>query len=116
MSPNKSYLIGKFDERDAKVPRLCELNAFLSNRYSVSDILHIEIMLLEFFDWNLCVPTPAHYIDYFTKRAISGNDLIMNKPISSLTHLKNNMKDFVNYFLDISIQGTSFFWLFLNRI
>ncbi|XP_016323064.1 cyclin-J-like [Sinocyclocheilus anshuiensis] len=63
-------LASKFEEKEDRVPKLeqlntlgfmCTLNLTLNKR----DLIKMELLLLETFGWNLCMPTPAHFIDYY---------------------------------------------------
>uniref|UniRef100_A0A671MP08 Cyclin-J-like n=1 Tax=Sinocyclocheilus anshuiensis TaxID=1608454 RepID=A0A671MP08_9TELE len=68
--PHPPALILLFEEKEDRVPKLeqlntlgfmCTLNLTLNKR----DLIKMELLLLETFGWNLCMPTPAHFIDYY---------------------------------------------------
>lgn len=65
----------------------------------------MEMLVLENFNWNLCLPTPAHYIDYYLYVSIGENDLHNGWPITSLTKTKDFLEKYAYYFLDFSVQG-----------
>ncbi|KAI2651252.1 Cyclin-J [Labeo rohita] len=80
---------GKFEEKEDRVPKLeqlntlgfmCSLNLTLNKR----DLIKMELLLLETFGWNLCMPTPAHFIDYYLHAAVQEGDLHNGWPLSSL--------------------------------
>lgn len=105
-------LAGKFEEKEDKVPKLEYLNnlAYMYNMNVVlnkKDLLRMEMLLLENFNWNLCLPTPAHYIDYYLYVSIGENDLHNGWPITSLTKIKDFLQKYAYYFLDFSVQGKS---------
>lgn len=105
-----SLLAGKFEEKEDKVPKLEHLNnlAYTCNVSVVlnkEDLLRMEVLLLENFNWNLCLPTPAHYIDYYLYVSVGENDLHNGWPITSLTKIKHFLEKYVYYFLDCSVQG-----------
>ncbi|NXL93184.1 CCNJL protein, partial [Alectura lathami] len=106
-------LASKFEEKEDKVPKLehlntlaymCNVNVVLSKR----DLLRMEMLLLENFNWNLCLPTPAHYIDYYLCASVGENDLHNGWPIASLTKVKACMEKYAYYFLDFSVQDHAF--------
>lgn len=104
------FLTGKFEEKEDKVPKLEHLNnlAYMCNVnvvLSKKDLLRMEMLLLENFNWNLCIPTAAHYIDYYLYASIGENDLHNGWPITSLTKVKAFMEKYAYYFLDFSVQG-----------
>ncbi|NWR57068.1 CCNJL protein, partial [Bucorvus abyssinicus] len=106
-------LASKFEEQEDKVPKLEHLNnlAYMCNVSVVmnkKDLLRMEVLLLENFNWNLCLPTPAHYIDYYLYGSIGENDLHNGWPITSLTKIKHFLEKYVYYFLDFSVQDHAF--------
>ncbi|XP_054167379.1 cyclin-J-like [Oppia nitens] len=50
-----------------------------SDQYSMSEILKMESIILEFFEWQLLMPTAATYIDYFSHTCLPEVDLNDNK-------------------------------------
>ncbi|XP_040429672.1 cyclin-J-like protein [Cygnus olor] len=106
-------LASKFEEKEDKVPKLEHLNnlAYMCNVNVVlnkKDLLRMEMLLLENFNWNLCLPTPAHYIDYYLDVSIDGNDLRDSWPTNSVTKVKTFMEKYAYYFLDFSVQDHTF--------
>uniref|UniRef100_A0A7M4EJF0 Cyclin-J-like protein n=1 Tax=Crocodylus porosus TaxID=8502 RepID=A0A7M4EJF0_CROPO len=104
---------GKFEEKEDRVPKLEHLNnlAYLCNMNVVlnkKDLLKMELLLLESFNWNLCLPTPAHYIDYYLFASVVESDLHNGWPITSLTKVKAFMEKYAYYFLDFSVQDHTF--------
>lgn len=65
----------------------------------------MELLLLESFNWNLCLPTPAHYIDYYLFASVNESDLHNGWPITSVTKVRTFMEKYTHYFLEISLQG-----------
>ncbi|XP_025056699.1 cyclin-J-like protein isoform X1 [Alligator sinensis] len=106
-------LASKFEEKEDRVPKLEHLNnlAYLCNMNVVlnkKDLLKMELLLLESFNWNLCLPTPAHYIDYYLFASVVESDLHNGWPITSLTKVKAFMEKYAYYFLDFSVQDHTF--------
>uniref|UniRef100_A0A8C0ISP2 Cyclin-J-like protein n=1 Tax=Chelonoidis abingdonii TaxID=106734 RepID=A0A8C0ISP2_CHEAB len=103
----------KFEEKEDRVPKLQQLNnlAYMCNMNVVlnkKDLLKMELLLLENFNWNLCLPTPAHYIDYYLFASVGEKDLHNGWPITSLTKVKTFMEKYAYYFLDFSVQDYAF--------
>lgn len=65
----------------------------------------MELLLLETFDWNLCMPTAAHFIDYYLHASVKEDDLYNGWPISSISKTKVFMDKYTHYFLEVSLQG-----------
>ncbi|KAM6251650.1 cyclin-J-like protein [Porphyrio hochstetteri] len=106
-------LASKFEEKEDKVPKLDQLNSlvYMCNVNVVlnkKDLLRMEMLLLENFNWNLCLPTPAHYIDYYLYGSTGENDLHNGWPITSLTKIKGFLEKYAYYFLDFSLQDHTF--------
>ncbi|XP_026537281.1 cyclin-J-like protein [Notechis scutatus] len=106
-------LASKFEEKEDKVPKLellnnfaymCSLNLMLTKK----DLLKMELLLLESFNWNLCLPTPAHYIDYYLFASVSAGDLHKGWPITSVTKFKAIMEKYSHLFLEASLQDHVF--------
>uniref|UniRef100_A0AAY5KHU7 Cyclin C-terminal domain-containing protein n=1 Tax=Esox lucius TaxID=8010 RepID=A0AAY5KHU7_ESOLU len=104
---------GKFEEKEDRVPKLdqlnslgfmCSLNLVLNKR----DLIKMELLLLETFGWNLCMPTPAHFIDYYLHASVQDGDLYNGWPLSSLSKTKAFMDKYTHYFLEVSLQDHAF--------
>lgn len=68
-------------------------------------LLHMELLLLETFQWNLYLPTAAHFIDYYLSIAVSEGDLHDGWPMTCLEKTKLYLAKYVDYFLEVSLQG-----------
>ncbi|KAK7922851.1 hypothetical protein WMY93_009753 [Mugilogobius chulae] len=106
-------LASKFEEKEDRVPKLeqlnslgfmCSLNLVLNKR----DLIKMELLLLETFGWNLCMPTPAHFIDYYLHAAVQEGDLYNGWPMSSFSKTKAFMDKYTHYFLEVSLQDHAF--------
>ncbi|CAB1353060.1 unnamed protein product, partial [Coregonus sp. 'balchen'] len=92
-------LASKFEEKEDRVPKLEQLNSLgfmcsLNLSLSKKDLVKMELLLLETFGWNLCMPTPAHFIDYYLHAAVQEGDLHNGWPLSSLNKTKAFMDNF----------------------
>lgn len=105
-----SLLTGKFEDKEEKVPKLAQMNNFafmcsINLVLTKKELLKVELLLLESFNWNLCLPTPAHYVDYYLFASVSESDLHNGWPVTSVTEVKMFMEKYVYYFLEVSLQG-----------
>ncbi|KAG7484582.1 hypothetical protein MATL_G00051410 [Megalops atlanticus] len=106
-------LASKFEEKEDRVPKLeqlnalgfmCSLNLVLSKR----DLIRMELLLLETFGWNLCMPTPAHFIDYYLHASVHESDRHNGWPLPSLSKTKAFVDKYTHYFLEVSLQDHAF--------
>lgn len=77
-------------------------------------LLHMELLLLETFQWNLYLPTAAHFIEYYLSVAVHDGDLHDGWPMTSLGKTKVYMAKYADYFLEVSLQGTCIVTLCVN--
>ena len=61
--------------------------------------------MLKLIDWDLCVPTVAHFLPYFLKVAVDEDDLRDGMPISSKAVVESYLEKHALYFLEICLQG-----------
>nr|XP_046159760.1 cyclin-J-like protein [Oncorhynchus gorbuscha] len=106
-------LASKFEEKEDRVPKLEQLNSLgfmcsLNLSLSRKDLVKMELLLLETFGWNLCMPTPAHFIDYYLHAAVQEGELHNGWPLSSLSKTKAFMDKYTHYFLEVSLQDHAF--------
>ncbi|XP_034881796.1 cyclin-J isoform X1 [Mirounga leonina] len=105
-------LASKFEEKEDSVPKLEQLNSLgcMTNMNLVltkQNLLHMELLLLETFQWNLCLPTAAHFIEYYLSEAVHETDLHDGWPMICLEKTKLYMAKYADYFLEVSLQGES---------
>ncbi|XP_006781582.1 cyclin-J-like protein [Neolamprologus brichardi] len=106
-------LASKFEEKEDRVPKLEQLNSLgfmcsLNIVLNKKDLIKMELLLLETFGWNLCMPTPAHFIDYYLHASVQEGDLYNGWPLSSLSKTKAFMEKYTHYFLEVSLQDHAF--------
>uniref|UniRef100_A0A3B3TFU9 Cyclin-J-like protein n=1 Tax=Paramormyrops kingsleyae TaxID=1676925 RepID=A0A3B3TFU9_9TELE len=111
--PGSAESFSKFEEKEDRVPKLehlnalgfmCSLNLVLGKR----DLIRMELLLLETFGWNLCLPTPAHFIDYYLRASVQESDLHNGWPLSSHSKTLAFMDKYAHYFLEVSLQDHAF--------
>ncbi|KAM4034968.1 cyclin-J [Anomaloglossus baeobatrachus] len=110
-------LASKFEDKEDRVPKLDQLNSLgcmtnMSLVLTKQNLLHMELLLLETFEWNLCLPTPAHFIEYYLSIAVHDTDLHDGWPMICLEKTKIYMAKYADYFLEVSLQDH----VFLNYI
>ncbi|XP_025030437.1 cyclin-J isoform X2 [Python bivittatus] len=106
-------LASKFEEKEDSVPKLEQLNSLgcmtnMSLVLTKQNLLHMELLLLETFQWNLCLPTAAHFIDYYLSIAVHESDLHDGWPMVCLEKTKLYMAKYADYFLEVSLQDHAF--------
>ncbi|XP_023341055.1 cyclin-J [Eurytemora carolleeae] len=101
-------LAAKFEEKDTNVPKCSELNAFTKNRFPLSDFISLEIVILKYFKWNLCLPTACYFTEMWTSYACLPTDHHNNGPIVSFREAKAYFYQYVKYFLDLAMQEEVF--------
>lgn len=103
-------IAAKFEECDVKIPRIQTLNYFVQNAFLTNEFRQMELLLLEFFCWNLILPTSAHYIEYYKLAALSRDDNLNGEKVTH--HMENKIMKYIakycKYFLDISLQDFAF--------
>ncbi|CAN9500051.1 unnamed protein product [Ophioblennius macclurei] len=106
-------LASKFEDREDRVPKLETLNnlgcmSSMNLVLTKQGLLHMELLLLETFQWNLCLPTAAHFIEYYLSIATHEEDLHDGWPMTCLEKTKLYMAKYADYFLEVSLQDHMF--------
>lgn len=101
-------LAAKVEEKESNVPKCSELNAFTKNQFPLSDFISLEIVILKYFNWNLCLPTACYFAEMWLPYAISQTDSHNNGPIVSFREAKAYFHQYVKYFLDLAMQESVF--------
>ncbi|XP_057704526.1 cyclin-J [Corythoichthys intestinalis] len=106
-------LASKVEEREDRIPKLDSLNSLgcmstMNLVLTKQALLHMELFLLESFQWNLYLPTAAHFIEYYLSIAVHEGDLHDGWPMSSLEKTKPYMAKYADYFLEVSLQDHAF--------
>ncbi|XP_041117401.1 cyclin-J-like [Polyodon spathula] len=106
-------LASKFEDKEDRVPKLEQLNSLgcMTNMNLVltkQSLLHMELLLLETFQWNLYLPTAAHFIDYYLSIAVHETDLHEGWPMACSEKTRLYMAKYADYFLEVSLQDHVF--------
>ena len=100
----------KFEESERNIPKLSELNRLgvPSSPYSARQYLTMELRLLQFFQWNVALPTAAHFLEYFLVAALTASDCFDGRSLGhQATEARSTLSKYVVYFLEISLQSLS---------
>jgi hypothetical protein len=93
------------------VPKLEQINStriLSSQNFALTkkELLSTELLLLEAFSWNLCLPTPAHFLDYYLLASVSQKDHHCHTwPTTCPRKTKECLKEYAHYFLEVTLQG-----------
>lgn len=68
----------------------------------------MELLLLNFFCWNLDLPTPVNFMEYYLVHAISPQDCQSGKSKEDCSKPMTYTRKYVHYFLEIALQGMIF--------
>uniref|UniRef100_A0A8B9XZT8 Cyclin-J-like protein n=1 Tax=Bos mutus grunniens TaxID=30521 RepID=A0A8B9XZT8_BOSMU len=107
--------LGKFEDREDHVPKLEQINStriLSSQNFSLTrkELLSTELLLLEAFGWNLCLPTPAHFLDYYLLASVSQKDHHCHSwPTTCPRKTKECLKEYAHYFLEVTLQDHIFY-------
>ncbi|XP_027794573.2 cyclin-J-like protein isoform X1 [Marmota flaviventris] len=108
-------LASKFEDREDHVPKLEQINStriLSSQNFSLTkkELLSTELLLLEAFSWNLCLPTPAHFLDYYLLASVSQKDHHCHTwPTTCPRKTKECLKEYAHYFLEVTLQDHIFY-------
>uniref|UniRef100_G1LJ45 Cyclin-J-like protein n=1 Tax=Ailuropoda melanoleuca TaxID=9646 RepID=G1LJ45_AILME len=108
-------LASKFEDREDHVPKLEQINStrILSGQnftLTKKELLNTELLLLEAFSWNLCLPTPAHFLDYYLLASVSQKDHHCHSwPTACPRKTKECLKEYAHYFLEVTLQDHIFY-------
>lgn len=117
-------LAAKFDCKETRVPKYSKLKNLIKEQnpspktYSREQIKELwkplefrrlEGMIMAHFNWNIFIPTPTHYVDLLEPQIVFPTDLIHGRLIAKEIYpeVVERLMEFVNYFLDISMQEGS---------
>lgn len=108
-------LASKFEDREDHVPKLEQINSaqiLSSQNFTLTrqELLSTELLLLEAFNWNLCLPTPAHFLDYYLLVSVSQKDHHCHSWATACPRkTKECLKEYAHYFLEVTLQDHIFY-------
>jgi len=104
-------LTAKFEECEQNIPKLAELNRLGSPNcpHTAQQYLSMELRILQFFNWNISLPTAAHFYEYFLVISVTASDCFEGRSLGDqATAAVSTVSKYVVYFLEISLQGCQF--------
>jgi len=101
-------LAAKIEEKDGHVPRCSQLNAFVKNYFPLSDFFSLEMVMLNYFNWNICLPTTCYFASILLPHAIHPSDHHNSGPILSFIKAQAYFQEYVEFFLKVSLTDVSF--------
>ena len=101
-------LAAKIEEKDGNVPRFSQLNIFVKNYFPLSDFFSLELVMLNYFNWNIVFPTPCYYTNLLFPHAILHTDHHNCGPILSFTKAQAYFQEYVQFFLRVSLTDNVF--------
>jgi len=101
-------LAAKIEEKDGNVPRCSQLNAFVKNFFPLSDFFSLEMVMLNYFNWNICLPTTCYFTSILLPHAIQPSDHHNSGPILSFIKAQAYFQEYVEFFLKVSLTDVNF--------
>lgn len=100
-------LIGKFCEKEDKLPSYKDFVEFCKGVYPVELFKKTETLILETLDWNIKTVTPFQFIQfYLSKGCVFSTDRSMIRNIDS--KLLRYLRKYSEFFNDISLRNYDF--------
>eukprot|EP00053_Salpingoeca_punica_P016318 m.153492 g.153492 ORF g.153492 m.153492 type:complete len:305 (-) comp16940_c0_seq5:303-1217(-) len=99
-------LAAKFEGREEDVPRFADLLVQCGNEYTAADLEFMEIVLLQFFQWNMCSVVAPSYLEYYIQRSTMPLDRVGGRPIR-LDDLQRGIREHCVFFIETSSQEVS---------
>jgi hypothetical protein len=101
----------KFEEKEEDIPKQGVLSHYCGGSYTPTEFLQMELMLLKFFDWEVGLVTPAHFISFYVTHGCPEVDL----PSFSLVDVDlksqlESVRNYARYFMTVCIQVTFVIW------
>ncbi|XP_074642207.1 cyclin-J-like [Tubulanus polymorphus] len=96
----------KFQQMDCQVSRWKTLNGFLdSPGYTSIEYMQMELMILEFFRWNITAPTAADFGPYYMVASMLDNSCPGDDTHGDYRRKAFSfLQKYMDYFLEISLQ------------
>lgn len=95
----------KFEENEDKIPTIATLNKFVNDIFKQTEYHQMELLLLNFFKWNIDLPTPVQFMEHYLARALMDLDSESGGVVLDTSRIGTYMRKYVHYFLEISLQG-----------
>jgi len=101
-------LAAKMEEKDGNIPRCTKLNSYVNNCFPLTDFYSIELVMLNYFDWKINLPTSCYFASAMLPYAILETDRLASGRILSFSKAHAYLEEYVFYFLSVSVSEMSF--------
>lgn len=86
-----------------KTPKITELNWLVPYPYTVKDYKILEAHILKYFEWNIMIPTAAHYVHYYLQAAVTKEDVRLKQ--QGVATIVRDMHTTIRTYLDKVLDG-----------
>jgi len=90
-------------EEDGNVPKCVKLNSFVKYYFTMNDFYSIELVMLNYFQWNISIPTAYYCAALLLPWGILDTDKLLSGPILSYSKAHAYYEEYVQYFLRVSL-------------
>ena len=99
----------KYGEREEDVPSLSSINGYHPDlNFTVADMLHYELSVLNVLDWKVRVPTSVHFVSHWVAQGVVYEDDVMAErgpcPVKAIKYVKR----YAEFFSELCLQKYSF--------
>jgi len=100
-------LAAKIHEKESNIPRACLLASLLPYTLPSSAFISLEFVMLNFFQWDICLPTTSYLTELLLPCAILASDEQYGVSIVNFRRVKEEMHMVVKEMMDIGMQEES---------
>lgn len=100
------WLSAKIEERESNIPKLNDLNKMIQNQYPLCDYKSLERLFLNFFDFQMTIPTAATFCEYFIEGIVNECDYSLNENcnrFNCLASMKRTAADMAFEYLEVML-------------
>ena len=101
-------LAAKMEEKDGNIPKCTKLNSFVKNFFPIRDFYSIELVMLNYFDWDISLPTACYFASTLLPYSILETDRLVAGPILHYSKAQALLEEYVQLFLKMSVGEMSF--------
>jgi len=100
-------LAAKIHEKETNIPRAKYLVTLLPHPLSLSAFLSLEFVMLNYFRWDICLPTTAYLTELLIPNIIHASDEQDGQTIVNFRRVKEELHRTVKMMMDLSLQEGS---------
>jgi len=101
-------LAAKMEEKEKNVPKCSVLNSFTEHKLPLNNFVSLEVVILKYFNWNLCLPTACSFTELWVPYSVHPTDLHNNGPLISFREAQAYFQQYVKHFLQLVMQESAF--------